>query len=64
MRPPRPPNATPLTTGSVQIVTAMVLAGRLDFNPLTDTITGANGEPFKARSLGPAVPVARLPLPS
>jgi hypothetical protein len=42
----------------------MVLAGRLDFNPLTDTITGANGEPFKARSLGPAVPVARLPLPS
>jgi aconitate hydratase len=25
----------------------MVLAGRLDFNPMTDTLTGANGEQFK-----------------
>ncbi|EDQ87748.1 uncharacterized protein MONBRDRAFT_37734 [Monosiga brevicollis MX1] len=32
---------------SPDIVTAMVLAGRLDFNPLTDSLTGANGEEFK-----------------
>ncbi len=29
--------------GSPEIVTAMALAGRLDFNPLTDTIEGADG---------------------
>jgi len=32
---------------SPDIVTAMVLAGRLDFNPMTDTIQGADGKPFK-----------------
>jgi aconitate hydratase len=35
---------------SPDIVTAMVLAGRLDFNPMTDTLTGANGEQFKLES--------------
>jgi aconitate hydratase len=33
--------------GSPEIVTAMALVGRLSFNPLTDTITGADGKPFK-----------------
>src|SRR5947207_930775 len=32
---------------SPEIVTAMALAGRLSFNPLTDTLTGADGKPFK-----------------
>eukprot|EP00730_Choanoeca_flexa_P006132 TRINITY_DN12090_c0_g1_i3.p1 TRINITY_DN12090_c0_g1~~TRINITY_DN12090_c0_g1_i3.p1 ORF type:complete len:775 (+),score=240.44 TRINITY_DN12090_c0_g1_i3:60-2384(+) len=32
---------------SPDIVTAMVLAGRLDFNPLTDSLVGADGEEFK-----------------
>lgn len=26
---------------------ALSLAGRLDFNPLTDTLTGSDGKPFK-----------------
>ena len=33
--------------GSPEIVTAIALAGRLSFNPLTDTLTGADGKPFK-----------------
>jgi aconitate hydratase len=33
--------------GSPEIVTAMALAGRLSFNPLTDTLTGSDGKPFK-----------------
>ena len=33
--------------GSPEIVTALALAGKLSFNPLTDTITGADGKPFK-----------------
>ena len=33
--------------GSPEIVTAMALAGRLDFNPETDTLKGANGEDIK-----------------
>lgn len=32
---------------SPEIVTAMAFAGRLSFNPLTDTLTGADGKPFK-----------------
>jgi len=32
---------------SPEIVTALALAGRLSFNPLTDTLTGADGQPFK-----------------
>ena len=33
--------------GSPEIVTALAVAGRLSFNPLTDTLTGADGKPFK-----------------
>jgi aconitate hydratase len=33
--------------GSPEIVTAFALAGRLSFNPLTDSLTGADGKPFK-----------------
>jgi len=32
---------------SPEIVTAMVLSGRLDFNPVTDELTAANGKKFK-----------------
>ena len=32
---------------SPEIVTALALAGRLSFNPLTDELTGADGEPFR-----------------
>jgi aconitate hydratase A / 2-methylisocitrate dehydratase len=31
---------------SPEIVTALAIAGRLDFNPLEDTLTGENAEPF------------------
>jgi aconitate hydratase len=33
--------------GSPEIVTAFALAGRLSFNPITDTLTGADGKSFK-----------------
>jgi aconitate hydratase len=33
--------------GSPEIVTAFALAGRLSFNPIADTLTGADGKPFK-----------------
>ena len=33
--------------GSPEIVIALSLGGRLSFNPLTDTLTGADGKPFK-----------------
>ena len=33
--------------GSPEVVTALALAGRLSFNPLTDSLTGADGKPFK-----------------
>lgn len=32
---------------SPEIVTAMAFAGRLDFNPLTDSLTAPDGKPFK-----------------
>ncbi len=32
---------------SPEIVTALALAGTLEFNPETDTLTGADGKPFK-----------------
>lgn len=32
---------------SPEMVTALSIAGRLDFNPMTDELTGANGEKFK-----------------
>jgi aconitate hydratase len=35
---------------SPEIVTAMSFAGRLDFNPATDTLIGADGKPFKFKS--------------
>lgn len=39
--------ATHAFVTSPEIVTAMVFAGDLRFNPLTDTLTGADGKPFK-----------------
>jgi aconitate hydratase len=33
--------------GSPEIVTALAVAGRLSFNPLTDSLTGADGKVFK-----------------
>jgi aconitate hydratase len=44
--------------GSPEIVTAMALAGRLSFNPLTDTLTGADGQPFRLEppKVAPEVP--------
>jgi aconitate hydratase len=33
--------------GSPEMVTALALGGRLDFNPLSDTLTGASGEPVR-----------------
>ena len=33
--------------GSPEIVTALALAGRMSFNPLTDTLTGADGQAFR-----------------
>ena len=33
--------------GSPEIVTAFAIAGRLSFNPLTDSLTGADGKTFK-----------------
>lgn len=35
--------------GSPELVTALALAGRLSFNPLTDNLIGADGKPFKLR---------------
>ena len=44
--------------GSPELVTAMALAGRLSFNPLTDTLTGADGRPFRLEppKVAPEVP--------
>lgn len=39
--------ATHSFVASPEIVTALALAGDLRFNPLTDSLTGANGETFK-----------------
>jgi len=39
---------------SPEVVTALALAGRLSFNPLTDDLTGADGRPFRLRPPGPA----------
>jgi aconitate hydratase len=44
--------------GSPEIVTALAIAGRLSFNPLTDTLTGANGTPFR---LNPPKPAPEVP---
>ena len=44
--------------GSPEVVTAMALAGRLSFNPLTDSLTDAHGRPFRlaAPKAAPEVP--------
>jgi len=39
---------------SPEIVTALAMAGRLSFNPLTDTLVGADGKPFKLAAPKPA----------
>lgn len=39
--------ATHAFVASPDIVTAMAYGGRLSFNPLTDTLTGSDGKPFK-----------------
>ena len=39
---------------SPEIVTAFALAGRLSFNPLTDSLTGADGRPFRLAAPRPA----------
>jgi len=39
--------ATHAFVASPEIVTALSAAGRLDFNPITDTLTGSDGKPFK-----------------
>ncbi|KAI8843286.1 aconitate hydratase [Chytriomyces cf. hyalinus JEL632] len=40
-------NKTMNFLASPEIVTSLALAGRLSFNPLTDTLTDKNGKPFK-----------------
>lgn len=35
---------------SPEVTIALALAGRLSFNPLTDTLTGADGQPFRLNS--------------
>jgi aconitate hydratase len=44
--------------GSPEIVTAFALAGKLSFNPLTDTLKGADGTPFR---LDPPKPAPEVP---
>jgi aconitate hydratase len=39
--------ATHAFVASPEIVTAMVIAGRIDFNPMTDSLIGADGKSFK-----------------
>ncbi len=43
---------------SPEIVTALSLTGKLSFNPLTDTLTGSDGQPFK---LEPPKPAPEVP---
>ena len=52
--------ATMNLIGSPEIVTALALAGRLSFNPLTDTLQGADGAEFRlaAPQAAPEVPSA------
>ena len=44
--------------GSPEIVTALAVAGKLSFNPLTDTLIGADGQPF---TLEPPKPAPEVP---
>jgi aconitate hydratase len=43
---------------SPELVTAFAVAGRLSFNPLTDTLVGAGGQPFR---LAPPEPAPEVP---
>jgi aconitate hydratase len=43
---------------SPEIVTALAIAGKLSFNPLTDTLVGADGKPF---TLAPPQPAPEVP---
>ena len=43
---------------SPEIVTALAVAGKLSFNPLTDSLVGADGAPFR---LAPPVPAPAVP---
>jgi len=43
---------------SPELVTALAIAGRLSFNPLTDSLPGADGKPFK---LAPPAPAPEVP---
>ena len=49
--PPSPPclSLPPSLSLTLQVVTALALAGSLDFNPLTDELVGASGERFKLK---------------
>lgn len=42
--------ATHAFVTSPELVTALAIAGRLDFNPMTDELTGADGKKFKLES--------------
>jgi aconitate hydratase len=58
---PRRNDGSPTTMnfiGSPEIVTALALARRLSFNPLTDTLTDAQGKPFH---LDPPKPAPEVP---
>jgi aconitate hydratase len=62
---PRRNDGAPTTMnfiGSPEIVTALAVAGRLSFNPLTDSLTGADGKPFKLEppKTAPEVPARRF----
>jgi aconitate hydratase len=59
---PRRNDGSPTTMnfiGSPEIVTALALAKRLSFNPLTDTLTDAQGKPFR---LDPPKPAPEVPV--
>ena len=49
---------------SPEIVTALALAGRLSFNPLTDTLLDATGQPFRLQPPQPAPEVPMQPFAS
>jgi len=54
---PRRNDGSPTTMnfiGSPEIVTALALAKRLSFNPLTDALSDAEGKPFRLESPSPA----------
>jgi len=62
---PRRNDGSPATMNliaSPEIVTALALAGRLSFNPATDSLTGADGKPFMLAAPKPApeVPPTRF----